>query len=82
MPMLSCVFLEREPGPAPRLPIVSWLFFSSVISNCLNVPLGPQGRSWRLNEAHFLKIRSGGHRKACAPRSPTGLCPVSFPLFL
>ena len=45
-----------------------------LISNCLNLPFGTQGRSWRLNEACFLQARKGGHRKTFVPRSPTGYC--------
>ena len=26
----------------------------SLINNCLNLPIGTQGMSWKLNEAHFL----------------------------
>ena len=32
-----------------------------------------------MNEAHFLRTRNGGHKKALASRSPTELCPVSIP---
>ena len=42
--------------------IVSWLFLlfllrplPSLISNCLNLPFGTQGRSRMLNEAYFLQ---------------------------
>ena len=51
---------------------------SSLISDCLNLFLGTQGRSWRLNETHFLRTRNGGHRKTFVPRSPAGLCTVSI----
>ena len=46
----------------------------SLISNCLSLSVVIQGRSWRLNEAHFLKTRNGGHRKSFVPRTPTGPC--------
>ena len=39
----------------------------SLLSSCLNLPLGPQGRSQRLKEAHFLQTRNGGPRKAIRP---------------
>ena len=76
------------PWEGPRIlpqgcAIVSRLFLPclspipSLISNCLNLPLGTQGRPWRLNEAHFLKTRNGGHREAFVPRSPTGPIQVS-----
>ena len=45
---------------APPLP--------SLISSCLNLIFGTQGRSWRLNEAYFLPTRNGGHRRASVPR--------------
>ena len=28
-------------------------------------------------ETYSLKVRNGGHKKACVPRSPTGSCSVS-----
>ena len=37
----------------------------------------PQGSPWRLNESHFLKTRSGRHRKAFVPRSPIEPCQVT-----
>ena len=58
--------------------IVSWLPFpcfcisSLQISNCLNLPFEIQGRPRRLNEAHFLKTRNGGHRKLLCPGTPQG----------
>lgn len=70
-------FPEREPGPCPRLyccfltlPPLSLHPLPSQISNCLN--LGSQGRPWRLKEAHFLRPRSGGLRKALGRGAPTG----------
>ena len=42
----------------------------SLISNCLNLSLGTQGRLWRLNEAHFLKTRNGEHRKSFCAQEP------------
>ena len=47
------------------------------ISNHPILPLGTQGKSWRLDEAHFLRRRNPGHRKALVPRGPTGPCLVS-----
>ena len=41
-----------------------------------NLPLGTQGRPWRLNEAHFLETRNGG-QKDFAPRSSPGPCSLS-----
>ena len=43
----------------------------SLISSCLNLTFGTQGRSRRLNEAYFLPTRNGGHRKALVPRCPS-----------
>ena len=48
----------------------------SPIINCLNLSLGTQGRPGRLNEAHFLKTRNGGHGKAFVPRTPLPLPPA------
>ena len=87
MPLSLCVSLGGHQDPAPRL----YYCFLTVLplslhplpslSNCLNLPLGTQGRPWRRNEAHFLKTRNGGHRKAFVSRSPTGLCSVSVSTF-
>ena len=58
-------------------PSLSLHLLPSLMSNCLNLSLGIQGRSWWLNEAHFLRTRNGEHRKVFAPMSPTGPCLVS-----
>ena len=92
--ILLCVSLEGEPGPCPKaarffsltIPPLSLHPLLSMISNCLNLPFGIQGRSWKLNEAYFIKIRHGGHRKAFVPRNLIGPCLVSgilrlFPKF-
>ncbi|XP_049566959.1 thioredoxin domain-containing protein 8 isoform X2 [Orcinus orca] len=34
--------------------------------NYLNLPLGTQGRSWRLNEAYFQQTRNGTQKGFCA----------------
>ena len=53
--ILLCIFLEEEPGPALSLhcglltaPPWSLHPLPSLISNCMNLPFGTQGRSWRL----------------------------------
>ena len=58
---LLCISLRRNQDPAPRLhccfltvPPLSLHPLPSLISNCLNLPFGTQGRSWRLNEDYFL----------------------------
>ena len=78
--------LRGNQDPAPRLcycfltvPPSSLRPLPSLISDCLNLPLGTWGRSWRLNEAHFLRTRNGGHREAFVPRSLTGPCLVTLP---
>ncbi|KAB1275680.1 hypothetical protein Cadr_000010630 [Camelus dromedarius] len=53
VPGLHCFFLIVPPLSLHPLP--------SLISNCLNLPLGAQGRSRRLNEPYFLQTRNGGH---------------------
>ena len=85
MPVLLSVSLERETGSSPKA-VLLFDFFSLVfasppfpISNCLNLSLGTQRRSWRLNEAYFLRRRNRGHRKAFVSGSPTGPCSVTFP---
>ena len=89
MPITLCVSLGRGyQDPTPRLyycfltavpPSSLHPSSSTISSNCLYLPLGTQGRLWKLNEAHFLKTRNGGQRKAFVPKSPTG--PYSTKLF-
>ena len=73
MPTSLCVPLEGEPGSCPKavLPL-SFHHLLSLISNYLNLPLGTQGRPWRLNEAHFLKTKNGGHRRLLFPGALQG----------
>ena len=77
--------LRGNRDPAPRLyscfltvSPLSLHLLPSLISNCLNLSLGTQRRPWRLNEAHFLKTRNGGRRQGFVPRSPMGLCSVTY----
>ena len=39
-------------------------------SQQFDLPFGTQGKLWRLNEADFLQIRNGGHRKDLYPEAP------------
>ena len=55
---LLCVSIDEEAQPCPKAALD---YFSlvlhplpSLINNCLNLPTGPQGRSWKLNEGYFL----------------------------
>ena len=55
--ILLCVSLEWKPGPVPRLHYwfltaspLSLHRFPFLISNCLNLPVGTQGRSRKLSE--------------------------------
>ena len=52
----------------------------SLISTCRNLPLGAQGKPWRLKEAHVLKTRSGGHRKIVCPGAPLDLAWLQYVL--
>ena len=71
-------FFEQEPGLVSRLYhhlIVSPLFlyfFSSLISNCLNLSFGTQGRSRRLNKAYILQYS----RSVLQSCHPTESCSV------
>ena len=62
------ISLSRNQDPVWRLYhhlIVSPQFLyplPSLISNCLNLPFGTQGRSRRLNEVYILQTRNGEHR--------------------
>ena len=59
--ILLCISVDGEPGPCPKaallflltVPLLSLHPISSLINNCLNLPLGAQGRLWRMNEAYF-----------------------------
>ena len=69
--------LRGNQDPAPRLhycslivPPLSLHPLPSLINSCLNLPIGTQGRSWRLNEASFLSSRNGEHRKAFCAQEP------------
>ena len=75
--ILLCVSLEGEPGPCPKLDhrfLTAPLFcphpLPFLITNCLNLPFGTQGRSWSLHETYFLQTRNWGHRKASIHRVP------------
>ena len=79
MPMSLCASLQRQPGSCPKTVLLfldcsPWSLhpLPSLISNCLNLPLGTQGRPWKLNEAHFLKARDGGQRETFVLRNPQG----------
>ena len=75
--ILLCVSLEGEPEPCPKLhrccltaPLFSPHPLPFLISNCLNLPFGTQGRSWSLHETYFLQTRNWGPRKASIRRAP------------
>ena len=65
---------EARPLPQGRTTVspLSPRPFPSLINNCLNLILGVQGRSWRLNEACFLWSGNRVHSKAFASKIPTG----------
>ena len=73
-----CVYPLRGSQAPPQgcttVPHLSPRPFPSLISNCLNLLLGAQGRSWRLNDAYFLYSRNGEHGKAFVTGKPTGSC--------
>ena len=63
--ILLCVSLEGEPGPCSKLdhrfltaPLFSPRPLPFLITNCLNLPFGTQGRSWSLHETYFLQTRN------------------------
>ena len=80
MPVLLCVFLEREPGSCPKAILLFDLdssFFLSLVSTCLKLSLGMKGKFKVAESGPFAKNKNGGHREALAPRSPIGPCPIS-----
>ena len=66
-PELHCCFLSVSPLSLHPLP--------SLISNCLNLPFGTQGRSWRLESVPYEQEE---HGKASVLRRPTGPCSASL----
>ena len=60
--ILLCASLDGELGPCPKAAaLFLWTVvprdlhpLPSLINSCLNLAIGTQGRSWRLNEAYFL----------------------------
>ena len=68
VPKLYYCFLTVPPWPLHSFP--------SLISNSLNLPIGTQESSWRLNEAYFLQSRNEGHRKVFMTGCPTGFFSV------
>ena len=64
MVSLDCFFLVLHP-------------LSSLINNDLNLPLGSQGRSRKLNEAYFRVSKERRTQNIFVPRNPTGSCLVS-----
>ena len=83
--ILLSISLEGEPGHCPKASLLFLLTVSpltlhplpSLISNCLNLLFGIQGRSRRRTEAYFLLPRNGRHRKVLVPISTIGPWSVS-----
>ena len=77
--------LRGNQDPAPRLHYCSLIIpplslhpLPSLINSCLNLPIGTQGRSWRLNEAYFLYSKNWGTQKSfCAQEPKRALLGVS-----
>ena len=74
--------LRRNQDPAPRLcycfltvPPLSLHPLPSLISNCLNLPFGTQGRSWRLKPIPYKQEMGDTERISC-PGAPQG--PAQF----
>ena len=83
---LLSYWTEIAPGPCPKAalcflanPPLSPCPLPSLISNCLNLPFGNQGRSWRLVSVPYKQGmgKACWHRKAPVPRSPAGSFSVS-----
>ena len=71
--ILLCISLGEDLELCPKVallfpncsPPLSLDHILCLISNCMNLPFGAQGSSWRLNEAYFLQIRNRGHKDIC-----------------
>ena len=76
-----CASLEMEPGSAQGCSLMVPPGFASpsIPNQQLSEPvLWTQGRPWKMNEAHFLKIRNEGCREVFVPRSPSRPCSVTW----
>ena len=76
--ILLCIFLEGEPGPCPKAALLS-LDCSSMVSASPPFPDQPlfEPPFWNSGtvmeaEAHSVKTRNGGHRKAYVLRTLLG----------
>ena len=72
------VYLWRGPRLTPGLhccPLAASPLFlhplSSLISSCLNLPFGPQGRSWKLESIPY-KYEMGDMERLLCPGAPQG----------
>ena len=79
----SWIFAPEEPGPCPKAallfldcPSLASPFPPALISNCLNLPFGTQGRSRRLNDAYLLQTRNGDRERICTREGPSGSCSI------
>ena len=73
--ILLYVSLDGKPGPCPKAALflltVSFPFVSIPClpnEQLLESPLWKSGRSWRLNEAYFLKSRNRNTERLCAQK--------------
>ena len=64
---------------SPRLLLTSLFLpgLSLSISNFLNLPIGTQERSWRLNGGYFLQLKKWGYRKSLCSGASHGLLRIS-----
>ena len=79
----SCLSLEEEPGPCPKLHdcfLTTFpLFlhsFPPLISNCLHLPFGIQGKSRKLKLFSYKQV-TGDTERLLYPGGPHSLCLVS-----
>ena len=80
--IVLCITWDRIRTLSQSYIIVSWLFLPSLciplpslISNCLNLCFGTQGRSWRLRPIPYKQETGDTDRPPC-PEAPQG--PVDF----
>ena len=79
--VLLCVSVNGATGLCPKAALDCFSLVShplpSLTNNCLNLPIGTQERSWRLNGGYFLQLKKWGYRKSLCSGASHGLLRIS-----